>query len=180
MSVIAVAGVLIGSIAIQGNDLFSQQTAHVTQGLSLNDSVAEVESLIKQSVNIPTQYPTSGQAQFTTNANVLILAIPSINASNQVIENVYDYVVFTKDPTNQNVFRELIFPNEASYRKDQNKVLSTALKDLTFYYLDGNGNNTSPSQASKINFIINLEEKAGTSQRAASASGEVNLNNFSE
>lgn len=177
ITISALAGVLLISFLVQNNGLFMNENAKVSQGLSLNDASSQITNAVKSASSIATQYPQSSP-QFFTGAETLILALPSIDSQSQIIENVYDYYVVTKDPQNPNILRKYLFPSAGqSQRSSENQVLATNLSSLKFLYLDESGSTVSPSQAAKVNFSINLTTSTGINSNSASASGEVNLKN---
>lgn len=142
----------------------------------MNDASSQITNAIKSASSIAVQYPLSGP-QFYTGPETLILALPSIDAQSQIIENVYDYYVITKDNQNPNILRKKLFPAGQSQRSSEDQVLATKLSSLKFYYYDESGNTVQPSQAVKVNFTINLTTSTGINSRTASTSGEVNLKN---
>lgn len=176
ISVSIVAGSILVSLMTAGNGLFYQQGSKINQGLSLNDSVNEISNLIKISSSIASSYPASSP-QYSTDSNTLILSIPSIDSTGKVINNTYDFAVIARDATKNNILRLQVFPNPLSSHKSQNQVLSTTLSSVTFLYYDNNDQPVSPTSAAKINFTVNLTEKAGYGNQSSSASGQVNLKN---
>lgn len=176
ITVSVIAGSLLVATLVTSNSLFINQSSKVSQGLSLNDSVSEISELIKLSSSIVPSYPVSSP-QYFTNDHTLVLAIPSIDTSGQVIVDTYDYTVIAKDTNKPNILRLNLFPDPTSSRKSQNKVLATNLSEITFIYLDNNNNPISIAQAVKVNFTINLTENNGLSSQTGSASGLINLKN---
>lgn len=177
LALLAGVGVLLLSVLVQHNNIYYQQNAKVTQGLSLNDSVSELNDLIKTAHHIELQYPTSGQAIYTSNQSTIILALPGINSQGAVLEGIYDYIVITPDPLNSKYLRKIIYPTSPSVRTSGNKVLVFPLSQNMFYYLDSANAPVSPPLASKISFWISLSEKAGNQTQTSSSSSQINLRN---
>jgi prepilin-type N-terminal cleavage/methylation domain-containing protein len=178
ISVSAIAGTVLVSMLLSSNRVFVSQSTEVTQGLSLNSSISEIKDLIRESVAVNAQYPISGSPQYLTGANVLVLKLPAKNNDGNIVENVFDYAVITSDVQKNYLLKKIVFPNILSSRKTENKVLSTNLKQITFYYFDAVGNIIIPTQSSRINLSINLIEKQGPNQKESSASADVNLKNI--
>lgn len=177
MSITAIVGVVLLDIIIQNNGLVFIQQAKVSQGLSLNNAHTEIFDAIHNAAQIAATCPSpTCTASYSSTKNSIVLAIPSLNASGNPITNTYDYEVITADSQNNDILREYIYPNSSSTRKSQNKVLSTTLASLTFYYLDSKGLSVNPSSAIQVNFVINLQQQAGQSVESSS-SGQVNLRN---
>ncbi|HLC88376.1 MAG TPA: hypothetical protein VJG66_04985 [Patescibacteria group bacterium] len=177
-TVAAVAGGLLINLMISSNRLFFDQSAHITQGLALNQTELELTELIKSSAGIAVQYPVSGTPQYTSNSNTLVIKLPSLSSAGDVIESVYDFAVVGPDNVNPAILRKQIFKDASSFRKTENKVLSTNLSNLTFNYLDSSNNATSPALAERIGFSIELATKSGFSEKMSSGSGTVNLKNL--
>lgn len=174
----AVAGGLLINLMVSSNRLFFDQSAQISHGLSLNQTELELTSLIKSSVGIAAQYPASGAPQYTSDSNTLVLKLPAISSSGDVIESVYDFAVVEADSAKPAILRKQVFKDSRSFRKSENKVLSISLNYLTFNFLDVNNNPISPAQAERVNFIIKLSTKSGFSKKESSGSGTVNIKNL--
>ncbi len=172
----SVVGILLISILVQNNGLFSTHSAQVAQGVGLNDIISEVSSSIKTASSVAPSYPSTNPT-YISSTNTLVLSIPSIDASGNPVDNTLDFLVFTSDNQNQKILRELLFPDLSSSRKSMNKVLATTLSSINFSYSDLNGNPVSPSVASKISYTVNLSTKAGYGTEEASASSQAILRN---
>lgn len=177
IAIAGICGAILVSIMFQTNGVFFQQTVGISQGLSLNNSSSQINDLISLSQSVAQNYPATLPSQYTTGLNTLVLALPSINSSGNVIDNTFDYAVISSDSTIPQVLRKQIFPNNLSSRKAENKVLSTSLSQIKFLYFNDSGIQVPPSQATKINFTINLSEATGSKGKISSASGQVNLKN---
>jgi hypothetical protein len=178
ITVAGVAGMLLINLMVSSNNIFFNQSIQINQGLSLNQALKEIGDSVKLSAGTEAQYPPSGVAQYTTGSGQLVLKLPAIDASGQVIDSVYDYVVIAKDSSNPRILRKHIFVTSPSVRKAENKVLSTSLDSLTFQYFDASNAPVSPSQAVRLEFIINLSSQAGQSDKESSGSGVVNFKNL--
>src|SRR5689334_13195951 len=85
MAVSAITGSILIAILASSNGLFLQQNSKVTQGLSLNDTTDQITSSIRQASQVVASYP-SNQPQYITSSAVLVLAMPSIDSSNNIID----------------------------------------------------------------------------------------------
>lgn len=178
ITVAGVAGLLLINLMVSSNNIFFNQSIQVNQGLSLNQTLREISDEVRLSAGTATQYPASGTAQFTTGSEQLVLKIPALDANGQVIDSVYDYAAFAKDSENPRILRKQIFVTGPSVRKTENKVLTTALESISFQYFDANNSPTTPSQAVRVSFSINLSDQAGQSEKESSGSGVVNFKNL--
>lgn len=171
---IALVGGLLLALMINNAGLFYQQSSKVSQGVGLNDSLAEIRSDIKQAIAIASQYPVSGSSQYTSSSTQLVLKFPGIDASGNIITNVFDYVVFF---TENNKVKIKIFPDSLSQRKPQDRILSGNVSSLLFEYFDSTGQTTSPSSAVKVKITIKLQTNTGSIKENSVASSEAKLRN---
>jgi type II secretory pathway pseudopilin PulG len=169
-------GAALISFLVKNSGLFYQQNAQINQEISQNNTLDQLRSAILSAAYIASGYPVASP-EYTTGTNVLVLAVPSIDASGLVISNTYDYIVFTKDPQKPTILRKFIFPDTLSKRKSENRVLTTRLSNIFFYYFDKSGNVVSPTTASQIKLVMNQLEKAGLADQQSSESAQVNLRN---
>lgn len=176
VTISGLAGILIVALLVQNNGLFFQQSAKVTQGLAVNDAASQVNELIKSSSFVASTN-LIGSPLYSTSSDTLVLALPVFDSGGNLVSNVYDYAILTRDSPNFSVLRKIIFVSPQSSRKSENRVLATKLARVTFVYFDDSGNVVSPTAASRVNFIINLDEKAGYSNQQSSTSGQINLRN---
>lgn len=177
MLVSSIVGVLLIQSLIQNNGVFYQQSARVSEGLNLNDTSSQITQDIKSSAAVVSNYPAASPFQYTTSESALVLKIPSIDAVGNVIDQTFDYIVIATDSAKPEYLRRKVFITSPSTRGASNKVLINSLSKIIFYYYDVNGNLTSPTQAAKINYILNNVSQIGAKQQTSSSSGEVTLRN---
>ncbi len=173
----AVAGFLLIYTLIQSNDVFFRETGRVKEGLSLNDAVSVINQDIKSAGAVSANYPESGQIQYQTSDEVLVLKTPSIDSSGNIIEDSYDYTILYKDADQPAHLLRKVVPTPPSQKGAEQNVLLKNLNKVKFLYLDKNGNFVSPTSAEKINFFINVKTNFGLNSQISSSSGEVNLRN---
>jgi len=178
VTISAIAGSVLVAMLVSSNTVFFSQSAEVVHGLSLNNSISNINDVIKESVGIASQYPPSGQAQYVTGTNSLVLKLAAYDAASSLIDNIFDYAIIHRDISQDQILRKKIIPDAISLRRAENLVLSTNLKDISFYYFDINGNSVTPVRAARVNFTIILSQIQGNSQKESSASSDVNLKNI--
>ncbi len=176
-TITGIAGSLLVTIMVQNSGLYTQQTAKVSQGISLNDATTQLTEAIKSASFIAPTYPSINPVYTTDTTTTLILGVPSYDSSGKTIDNTYDYVIFVKDSSNPKIFRKRVFPNAASSRKSENRVLLTKLVSILFVYLNQADAPAGISTASKIDFTLNVSEKAGFSDVQKSSNGVASLRN---
>lgn len=160
-SVVAVVvATLLMTILVNNNGLFYKQNAMVSEGLSLNDAVTKINQNIKQSISVAINYPETSPV-YITGTETLVLKLSGLNGGD-ILNNVYDYLVISKDPTKQNVLRLQIFPDQESTRESANLVLTTILSAIQFSYLDKSGNTVNPVSATSIGLNLTVLSKTGS------------------
>lgn len=178
MVVAAVAGGLLINLMVSSNQLFFDQSAQINHGLSLNQAEPELTDLIKSAVSPAAQYPAQGTAQYTADSDTLIIKLPALSVSGDIIDFVYDYAVVEADVVHPNVLRKQVFKDNQSFRKSENRVLLTNLSSVTFSYLDIKDNPASPNLAERVGFSISVSTKSGLSENVDSISRTVNIKNL--
>lgn len=174
--IFGVGGAILVATMISSNDVFISQTAQVNQGLSINQTASKIEETIKYSAGVNLQYPPTGNAQFVSANNSIVLKIPSVDQNGMILDSVFDYVVWHIDSANPQILRKQVFITSPSARNPENQVLSTSLKELQFRYFDANNNIVAPAQAVRVGFIVNLLEEGSSNE--SSVSGTINIKNL--
>lgn len=173
----SIAGVLLIQSFVQNNSVLYQQSARVNEGLNLNEANAQITQDIKTAAAVAQNYPAASPFQYTSSSNTLILKIPSIDLSGSIIDQTFDYIVIATDSAKPYYLRRQVFVTTPSTRGASNKILVNNISKALFYYYDNSGNTTLPTQATKINFVLNDFSQLGTKQQTSSSSGEVILRN---
>lgn len=83
---------------------------------------------VRLSTQVATSY-TSGGTTYTTGDNVLVLMVPSVDASGDCIPSTYDYFVYQLQ--DGNLYR-IIFKDAASVRPSENRIVAKYCTSLTF------------------------------------------------
>ncbi|EKD90601.1 MAG: hypothetical protein ACD_30C00112G0042 [uncultured bacterium] len=176
ITISAAAGVLLIKTFVENQGLYFEQSSKITQGFSINSAYSEISESIKKSSAVA---PANliGSPQFTTDNNTLVLELPSIDSSGNVINQTFDYIVITREGQNLSFLKKKLFPNPLSQRSPEDKLLATNVSSFTLSYKDQAGNQVSPTNAQKVSFNFELSQKAGYANQQSSAAGEINLRN---
>lgn len=172
----ALIGAILVGILVQNNGIFVNQSTRINQSIGLNDATDMIKTDIRLSSNVASGYPAASPT-YTSSSSTLVLAIPSIDSSGNIISNTFDYIVITQDSAKPQVLRELTFPDAQSSRKNTNRVLLASLSKVTFLFFDKNGNSTSPTSAGRINFTLVQSTTNAISTQQSSSSSQINLRN---
>lgn len=176
LGIAAIVGTLILVIIVSSAGLFYQQSGRVEQGLSLNDALLNIKETIRGASAIAAAYPETGTPSYTSGATQLVLKVPSIDSSANIISGVFDYFVFVKDIQQ---LRFKTFLDGQSSRKPQDQIFTTNLDNLLFEYFDGQTppQPVQPNLAVKIKITVVLKQKAGAGIETNMATAEANLRN---
>lgn len=175
--IFGLVGALLVQTLIQNNSIFYQQSARVSEGISLNNATKQLSLDIKSASSIAPGYPEAGPFQYTSTTDSLVLKIPSIDPSGNVIDSTFDYIIIYKDQTDPKKLKRQFIHTPPSTRTDSDKVLLDNLQDLTFSYFDQNDLVTTPAFASKINFNLNVFTQLGANSQTSNSSVEIILRN---
>lgn len=162
MGIATVAGVLLVVIIVNSAGLFTNQSSKVQSGLNLNDALLQVRSAIKDASAVASSY-TSGGITYTTAATQLVLKVPAINSSNNIIANTYDFFIFYLD---QKILRFKTFPDAQSSRKAFDQIFSVNVDNLEFKYFNSASppEEVLPGVASKVRITLTLKQNTATSE----------------
>src|SRR5579872_5427522 len=130
ISITVVAGSLLIVILGQNNNIFLQQESTINEGMSANNASLVISDAIKQAAAIAASSPTN--PVYTTNINTIVLQLPSIDGSGNIISNSFDYIVIAPDNSKPAILRYQVFPTSPSVRASANRVLLTNLASLRF------------------------------------------------
>jgi prepilin-type N-terminal cleavage/methylation domain-containing protein len=143
---------LIGIYLNFGSYLATEQkTAEVVHSASRLTS--QVHDMTLQANAVAASYVFSGTT-YTSGSTTLVLELPSVNASGDIVTNAHDYVVFYA--TNTKAYK-IVDSAIGSARVGATIRLSDTLGSLTFTY-----DNATPSLASKVD--VDVQTQAQTKQ----------------
>jgi prepilin-type N-terminal cleavage/methylation domain-containing protein len=122
----------LGILVYTFNKISTYEQAAVQSSGSASAMMREIESLALPARAVLQTHAFSGQT-YTSSSAVLVLEIPSIDGSGNVVASTYDYAAFYV--TGTNAYR-LLEANASSARASNTKQLSSTVSALTFTYND--------------------------------------------
>lgn len=175
VGITAIAGVLLLVVIVNSAGLFTNQSSKVQMGLNSNDALAVVRNSIKQAYTVAEQY-TNGSDTYLSGSNQLVLQVPAIDFSNNIITDTYDFFVFFLD---SDTLRFKVFPDPSSSRKPVNQVFSTSIDSLNFQYFNSAipPLEVTPNTAIRVKMTLTIKQRNGTSFETNIATSEANLRN---
>lgn len=115
---------------------------------STDRGIYRISSSIQQSSQILTSAVISGTT-YTTSSTVLVLKIPTINSSGQIISGSYDTVVYRRNPSDLSELQEITDAQSGSQRFDGTHLIARFVTNLLFRY-----NNSDYSSASAATVFL--------------------------
>lgn len=176
LAIALVVGALLLVIMVNSAGLFYQQSGKLEQGLNLNDALLNIKETVRGASNVAATYPPTGSPTYTSGANQMVLKIPSIDSSGNIISGIFDYFVFFKEAGK---LRFKTFPDSQSARLAQDQIFTTNLDNLVFEYFDKQipPQSVQPNLAVKIKITLSLKQKAGSGIETNAATAEASLRN---
>ena len=178
MSIAVTAGTLLLKIMVDNSTLYTNQNAQVQQGLGLNDTLYKVRGRIKQAYGVALAYPEActDNCLYTSGQDTLVLKIPTVDDSDNVLTATYDYYIYYIDSRR---FYEKARPNVNSSTNPYEQILAHEAESVSFNYLDALGVSVLPNLdlAQKVRVTLTLKRNVGVNPEASTATSEAALRN---
>jgi prepilin-type N-terminal cleavage/methylation domain-containing protein len=113
--------------------VYTVEMAEVRVTSSARSALAAMNSVIAQGIEIIPSRTING-VLYTTGGSTVVVKLPVITSSDEVLPNQYDYAVFHRD--GQNLF-QIIEANAASIRQSGSKLLSDNVHNFSLSYNGG-------------------------------------------
>ena len=170
---VLVSGLLI-AILVNNTGLFYKQSSKISEGIGANNGLVNIKSSIKESQSVADSFSFSGTT-YSSSSTQLVLKLPSIDSSKDIISNTFDYFVYYQN-NDKLIWR--VFPDPLSLRVSVNQILTENVQSLLFEYFNSAGNPITPTSAVKVRVRINLSKNVATEDEHLSVWTEVNLRNY--
>jgi prepilin-type N-terminal cleavage/methylation domain-containing protein len=125
--------------------VYIQEEATVRTTGDVRNTLNSMAKYIAQSSNILASRNFSGTT-YTTGGSVLVLEVPSVNSSDEIIPATYDYIVFYLD---SGTIRQIVEAGSGSRRLSGTKKMAENVLSFSLTY-----NNGTPSQASNVSIDL--------------------------
>ena len=175
MGIAVVIGGMLVAIIINSAGLYSKESSKLSEGLNTNNILSTIRATIKQSSGIIASQSLGG-VSYTTGSTKIVLKLSSIDTSNNLIENTYDYFIFYSDT---NKLRLKTFPDGQSSRKSQDQIFSTSVNNLTFQYFNSANPPVEviPNLATTVRLTLSLKQNNGPLVEVKTSTSEARLRN---
>lgn len=147
---------------------YNYQQAKIKTGGTAREAVKELQGAALQADQIITSHTFSGTV-YSTDQHTVVLEIPSVSSSGNIVNGKYDYAVFYT--TGKNLYR-LVQADAASSRPSGLNKISDTVSALTFTY-----NNSNLAQANKIDADMQMQTTSGNQTVSSRLYQEIYLRN---
>lgn len=110
-------------------------------------------------------------SNYVSDSDTLVLQVPSIDASANIIGGAYDHVIITRDLSDTSKLQLYVDPDASSSRGARGVLLTNKLDTMTFTY-----SSTTPDISEKVDYLIKIT-MGGSSPASEYIEGSVTLRN---
>ncbi|MBX4201075.1 type II secretion system GspH family protein [Candidatus Parcubacteria bacterium] len=167
IGIISIIAFFLAYISAYHFQTYNTETVELDITSDARAALDEVDNYVRQSNRILSSYST-----YTTGTTVLVLQVPSIDSSSQLIESSYDTVVFYLSGTD---FSRRIFPSLNSTRPSAIKNLAQNIDTPNFSFAYDNADY---SLAKQVTTTIAVLRKAGSQTKSITVSSQSKLRNY--
>lgn len=148
MAIFILISLALGIFYVDYYQVFHTQQALVSVAGSASATANELQNAALQANQILVSHTFSGTA-YNTGQNTLVLELPSIDGSGNIVSGKYDYMVFYATSTH---LYKLVQADAQSTRPSGLRQLSDTVSTFTFTY-----NNIDLTQADKIDVDMQMQ-----------------------
>lgn len=148
--------------------VFSFQQASIRTSGSARTAADEIQSTVLQADKVVETHSFSGNS-YDTDGDTLVLEIPAVDGSGNILSGKYDYAVFYVNGTN--LYKRVDADGESS-RSSETKQLSDTLSSIAFTY-----DNVDLNLVGKVNVDIQTQARGGRQTVSADLQREMYLRN---
>ncbi|MFH0930235.1 MAG: hypothetical protein V1814_03220 [Candidatus Moraniibacteriota bacterium] len=162
---------VLGALLVVYNNFFkvySNQQTKIKIGNSAREAVKELQSAALQANQIIVSHDFSGTV-YGADQDTLVLKIPSVDGSGNIVSGKFDYAVFYL--TGKNLFR-LVEADATSSRPSGLNKISDSVSTITFTY-----NNADLALATKIDVDMEMQKISGGQNVSYQLHQEIYLRN---
>jgi len=144
------------SLYSAGQRYFVTQSAKADTIEDSRHPLAWITRDIREAVQVVSAYET-----YSTSADCLILQIPSIDETGEIIdiENNLDYIIYRRNPETPNKFERIIDADDASARTDRTKPLADNVNAFALSFFNSDGADASATVSESATISISLSSR---------------------
>jgi len=158
MEIIATIGVMamvllmVNEIFVSGYETFVRQSARVDNEVGALLSARAINDATRGATTVLASQTINGTL-YTSDTDTLVLQVPAIDASDAILDGLYDLIAIYRDGTDPTLVKTDIEPATGSVRLSGQKTITANNESLTFRY-----NAADPADATRIQtYIVNSQ-----------------------
>lgn len=128
---------VIAQIFITQTNLGEKQTLQNDIERNATSGIEIIKTNVQSAKTVVTS-KTFGSTAYTSDNDTLILELPAVDPSGNLIAGSSDYVVFFRDPLEENLLKMTIEAAAGSARQSNTRIIATFVDSIEFRYNRGN------------------------------------------
>jgi|SRR3989344_299672 len=157
----------LGFLSVKHFWIYNSQINELSAENDVRLSLDDVDNYVRQSYRV-----ASSHDMYSTGAQILVLQIPSIDSSNQIIDSTYDYAAFYLQ--GDKLIRQ-IFADSSSSRTDLTRILASGVDSSNFSFTYDNADY---SLVKEVTTSITVTQGFSNYQRSVTVSSKSYLRNY--
>ena len=150
---ISIVLILVGSAVFIGNSKFYQNQKGEIAAVNATRAAGDRLSEFARAATDMLASRQFGAATYTTSATMVVLRVPSIDASGNLIAGAYDYAAFGRDPNNASRLLLVVDGAAGSVRGDRTLEVTDKLSAISLTY-----DNADPTAAKQVTYTITVTD----------------------
>lgn len=171
LGVMALLLIIIAQIFIVSYDIYAKQTAKADNSTSAVLAARTISESARGAMEVLSSYTVNGTV-YTSSDDELVLKLPAVDGSGDIITDSYDYIAFYRDGTDATKTFSDIEPDASSYRFSGQKLVTAYNEVMTFRY-----DNPVISDATRVSIYIRNNQVVRNTSLEAEAWTSIFLRN---
>jgi Tfp pilus assembly protein FimT len=171
LGVMAMLMIIISQIFIVSYDIYAKQTASADNSTSAVLAARTISEFARGATAVLDSYTINGTL-YTSSDSELVLKLPAVNDSGNIITDTYDYIAFYRDGADTTKIFSDIEPDASSYRFSGQKMVTAYNDVMTFRY-----DNPTLSEADRVSIYIRNGQTVRSTSLEAEAWTSIFLRN---
>ena len=163
--------IVISEIFVNQSTLGQKRTSQSDLERSAGVGIETIKTAIQGASTVVLSRSFSGTA-YTSDEDTLILELPSLDGSGNLVLGSYDYIVFFIDPSDSTLLKTTTESAAGSARPENTRIISSFVSSVEFRY-----NKASAADSTAIDATITTAKTLGTGTLSAKSHAKVNLRN---
>ena len=154
MEAIVVIGIMtvilfmVTEIMILNYNLFESQVRRSENETGAIITTKTISQMTRSATSIESTHLFGGDTH-TSSSSTLVLKLPAIDANDNILEGIFDYVAFYRDDTDTDKIMAVTDGDALSVRPDNTRLITANNQSLTFRY-----NDPTISEADRVSIYI--------------------------